>query len=126
MKLVSVDHDARDAYGKPCGPVIEVEGADLMDMTPVYDIKPYVEYADSHPGVRSGFVDTHDKKTLEVLFPPEAYSSGLDLAVLSEVLSLDPRPSYHDDPSKVYGMYFGGHEVKFRVEGNVLKVEGIE
>lgn len=126
VKLVSVDHDARDSDGKPCGPVIEVEGADLMDMTPVYDIKPYVEYADSHPGVRSGFVDTHDKKTLEVLFPPEAYSSGLDLAVLSEVLSLDPRPSYHDDPSKVYGMYFGGHEVKFRVEGNVLKVEGIE
>ena len=126
VRVLSIDMDARDSCGRPAGPVIEVEGADLMDMTPIYDIKPYIEYADSHPGVRSGFVDANEKRRLEVVLPEGAGDSGLDLAVLSKVLSLDPRPSYHEDPSKVYGMAFGGREVKFRVEGGTLNVIGIE
>ena len=108
------------------GPVIEVMGADLMDGTPIYDIKPYVEYADSHPGVRSGFVDSHGRTTLEVVLPPDAGDNGLDIIALKEVLSLDPRPSYHDDPSKVYGLSFSGHNVRFKVEGGVLTVLDID
>ena len=110
----------------PEGSVIEVSGADLMDGTPIYDIKPYIEYADSHPGVRSGFVDTHEWTPLEVVFPKGADGAGLDLSVLHEVLALDPRPKYHDDPEKVYGMSFDGKNVRFKVEGGVLTVLSIE
>ena len=106
--------------------VINVLGADLMDGTPIYDIKPYVEYADSHPGVRSGFVDSTPWTPLEVEFPEGAEDSGLDLDVLAEVLSLDPRPGYHDDPSKEYGMTFGGYEIRFKVDGGLLKVISIK
>ncbi len=113
VKVVSIDFD---------GPAIEVEGADLMDGTPIYDIKPYVEYTDSHPGVRSGFVDSHGWESLEVVFPEDASSSGIDLQVLADVLSLDPRPKYQDDPLKVYGMTFGSHEIRFKVVGKVLTV----
>ena len=113
VKVVSIDYD---------GPSIEVDGADLMDGTPIYDIKPYVEYTDSHQGVRSGFVDSHRWESLEVVFPEDASSSGIDLKVLADVLSLDPRPKYQDDPLKVYGMTFGGHEIRFKVSGKVLTV----
>ena len=113
VKVVSIDFD---------GPSIEVDGADLMDGTPIYDIKPYVEYTDSHPGARSGFVDSHGWESLEVVFPENASSSGIDLKVLADVLSLDPRPKYQDDPLKVYGMTFGGHEIRFKVVGKVLTV----
>ena len=104
------------------GPVIEVLGADLMDGTPIYDIKPYVTYADSHPEARSGFVDSEEWKSLEVVFPSEAGESGADMEALRQILSLDPRPSYHDDPSKVYGMKFGEYDVRFKVDGDTLTV----
>ena len=104
------------------GPVIEVLGADLMDGTPIYDIKPYVTYADSHPDARSGFVDSEEWKTLDVIFPSDSGESGADLEVLRQVLALDPRPGYHDDPEKVYGMRFGDCDVRFRVEGDTLYV----
>ena len=126
VKVSSISLESRDSSGKDNGPVIEVLGADLMDGTPIYDIKPYVEYADSHPGVRSGFVDSKVWTRLEVVLPPEADGCGLDLAVLREVLSLDPRPRYHDDPSKVYGMTFAGRNVRFKVEDSVLTVLGID
>ena len=101
VRLVSVDYDSADSSGAPLGPVINVVGADLMDGTPVYDIKPYLAYADSHEGARSGFVDSVGWKPLEVVFPDGALSSGLDLGVLSEVLSLDPRPAYsRQDPDR--------------------------
>ena len=97
-----------------------------MDGTPVYDIKPYLAYADSHEGARSGFVDSVGWKPLEVVFPDGALSSGLDLGVLSEVLSLDPRPAYsRQDPDRLYGMAFGGHDIRFKVEGNILRVVDI-
>lgn len=108
------------------GPVINVLGADLMDGTPIYDIKPYVAYADSHPDARSGFVDEKDWEPLEVSFPDSPLPEGLDADALREVLSQDPRPRYHSDPKKVYGMYYGGFEIRFRVEGGTVQVVSIE
>lgn len=110
------------------GPLIHVLGADLMDGTPIYDIKPYVVYADSHPEARSGFVDKNAIRWLEVVVPDAVaarYSSD-DLAALRKVLSLDPRPHYQDNPEKVYGMIYAGKDVKFRVEGDVLTVLEVE
>lgn len=108
------------------GPVINVLGADLMDGTPIYDIKPYVTYADSHPDARSGFVDGTVWEPLGVSFPDGPLPENLDLEALREVLSQDPRPRYQSDPRKVYGMYFDGCEVRFRVEDGIVKVVSIE
>ncbi len=107
------------------GTVIDVGGADLMDGTPIYDIKPYVEYADSHPGARSGFTESSPWETLEVVIPDGVDTSAVDVESLRDILSLDPRPSYHNDPSKEYGMSFGGREVRFRVVDKVLTVISI-
>ena len=110
------------------GPLIHVLGADLMDGTPIYDIKPYVVYADSHPDARSGFVDKNAIRWLEVVVPDavaSCYSSD-ELPALRKVLSLDPRPHYQDNPEKVYGMMYAGKDVKFRVEGDVLTVVEVE
>ena len=126
VRLESIDYEAKDSDGRPIGPVINVLGADLMDGTPIYDIKPYVEYADSHPGVRSGFVDTSTWEPLQVEFPVGAEKTIPDLDTLCEVLSLDPRPSYQDDPSRKYGMSFGGREVRFKVSGSLLTVISIK
>ena len=106
------------------GPVLHVLGADLMDGTPIFDIKPYIVYADSHEGVRSGFVDRHGWNTLRVVFPDHlrALFPARLLPSLVDTLSLDPRPAYHDNPQKVYGMPFGGYDVRFRVEGDTLTV----
>ena len=110
------------------GPVIHVLGADLMDGTPIYDIKPYVAYADAHPDARSGFVDRHDWQPLQVDIPRELAGlfSDVELRAVGEVLSQDPRPRYHDDPGRVYGMPFGGRDVKFRVAGGIVHVVGVE
>ena len=102
------------------GPVLHVSGADLMDGTPIFDIKPYVAYADAHPGAKSGFTDTVQFEKLRVELPDglaEALPEGL-----AEVLENDPRPRYHDDPERVYGMEYGGKELKFRVSGDTLYV----
>lgn len=106
------------------GSVLHVGGADLMDGTPIYDIKPYVTFTDCHPEARSGFVDTHDLKLLQVEIPPSvaAHYSQQQLEALRKVLALDPRPHYQADPDKVYGMPYLGHDIHFRVEGDVLKV----
>ena len=112
------------------GPVIHVKGADLMDGTPIYDIKPYVVYADCHPDARSGFVDERkwDKLRVEIPDTVKTYllSQGLTdakLAVLEEVLAQDPRPHYQKNPDKVYGMPYEGLDVHFRVKEGVLTVE---
>lgn len=109
------------------GPVIHVLGADLMDGTPIFDIKPYIVYADCHVGARSGFVDrtsitrleVHIPESFQAIFPPEI------LQTLYEVLALDPRPHYQDDPHKVYGMPFMGRDVRFTVssEGKLLVID---
>lgn len=110
----------RIEYTDDRGPVLHVRGADLMDGTPIFDIKPYVAYADSHPDASGGFTDTAEFKKLRVelgdgVTPP--LPGGL-----IEVLENDPRPRYHDDPERVYGMEYDGREVKFRVRGDTLTV----
>lgn len=113
----------------PDGPVIYVKGADLMDGTPIYDIKPYVTYADSRPEARCGFVDNLSEKRLEVVFEEEAMSAINDVSVLealTEVLSLDPRPAYQNDPHRVYGLAFSGMNVRFQVMGDSLTVVAVE
>lgn len=106
------------------GPVIHVFGADLMDGTPIYDIKPYVTYADCHPGARSGFVDERRWQELEVDFPEALQSTFApdSLKALIRVLALDPRPQYQDLPDKVYGMPYEGYDIRFRVADGVLTV----
>ena len=103
---------------------IHVLGADLADGTPIFDIKPYVEYADSHPGVRSGFVDAHDWQPLKVVFPREAYHrlAPAELDALEEILAQDPRPQYQDDPERIYGLLFGDRNIRFRVADGTLTV----
>lgn len=108
------------------GPVIYVKGADLMDGTPIYDIKPYVTYADSHPEARSGFVDEKEWQELDVVIPEDirAQFTTEELEALKKVLALDPRPRYQDDPERVYGMPFGAHDIRFKVVGRLLTVVG--
>ena len=106
------------------GPVIHVLGADLMDGTPIFDIKPYIAYADSHPSVRSGFVDQRQWPRLEVVMP-ESFTSKFtqdEVQALRHTLELDPRPHYHNDPEKRYGMPFLGLDVHFYVRDGVLFV----
>lgn len=115
VRIISIDA----AHGR-----IEVAGADLADGTPIYDIKPYVEYADSKPGARSGFVDSHEWRRLKVKFP-EDYAGRFpseELEALEEILAEDPRPQFQHDPDRIYGLSFGGHEIKFRVRGDTLEV----
>ena len=108
------------------GPVIYVKGADLMDGTPIYDIKPYVVYADSHPEAKSGFVDQTSWKSLEVEIPEHLARlfSSSDLETLRQTLSLDPRPTYHDDAERIYGMPFAQNDVRFVVAADVVRVTG--
>ena len=96
-----------------------------MDGTPIYDIKPYVAYADSRPEARSGFVDQHAWSPLEVIFDVPSPFSIEDTAILCDILSQDPRPAYHDDPSKVYGMLWSGYDIRFRVADGILTVTEI-
>ena len=110
------------------GPVLHVSGADLMDGTPIYDIKPYIAYTDSHPDAVSGFASKPAEYLLKVDFPEELLQviPETQRESLIEVLAHDPRPQYHDDPERVYGMLFGGLEIKFKVEELRLKVVEIK
>lgn len=108
--------------------LIRVSGADLMDGTPIYDIKPYLEYADSHPGAGNGFVDESDWRGLDVCLSDEIrdslqeFMSGEQIAGLLDSLAQDPRPHYHNDPERVYGFGYCGADIRFRVCGNSLTV----
>ncbi len=109
---------------KDLGPVIHVSGADLMDGTPIFDIKPYIPYADSHPDALGGFTDTAGEFLLEVDFPPallELLPESKRSAAVG-VLSHDPRPSYQRKPGRVYGLPFAGFDIRFTVEGEKLTV----
>ena len=110
------------------GPVIHIQGADLLDGTPIYDIKPYLPYADCHPDATGGFAAAHEHDGLEVVFPAE-----LEEAIAPEhrralrgVLAHDPRPSYQSDPERVYGVAFAGKNVRFTVKDGVLTVCAVE
>ena len=112
----------------PQGPVIRVAGADLMDGTPIYDIKPYLPYADCKPEAAGGFASAPKEATLTVHIPEEFVEKIPEgkRAAVAGVLAQDPRPSYQDDPERVYGMGFGGMEIKFKVDGENLTVCGVE
>lgn len=121
LSCVQLDHVA---LHPKWGPVIYVRGADLMDGTPIYDVKPYVAYADAHPEARSGFVDQKDWEPLEVLVPEACARlfSEEELAALKATLAQDPRPQYQDDPERIYGMPYLDKDVRFRVKGHVLEI----
>ena len=103
--------------------IIRVLGADLADNTPIYDIKPYVEYADSHPGVRSGFTDDHEWKELDVRIECGRQNlSDEDIRALTALLAQDPRPQYHHDPARIYHMDFCGKDIKFTVAEDTVTV----
>ena len=112
---------------KECGTVLRVAGADLMDGTPIYDVKPYIPYADCRPEALSGFAPDAGGR-LRVVFSPGAEEAvpPEKRAALRGVLEHDPRPRYQDDPGRVYGMDFAGLNVKFRVENGELTVISVE
>ena len=110
------------------GPVLVVSGADLMDGTPILDLKPYLPYADAHPEATGGFTGNVGGTTLRVECPPELLEAVPEdkRQALLGVLSRDPRPSYQHDSSRVYGMAFAGLEVGFTVDGDTLYVRRVE
>ena len=109
------------------GPVLYVSGADLMDNTPIFDIKPYLPYVDAHPQASGGFASAGADRKLKVVFPPEwlALIAQERREALEGVLACDPRPSYQDDPERVYGLAFGGADVRFTVAGDTLTVKEV-
>lgn len=120
VRIERIDYDCPDA------PVIHVLGADLMDGTPIYDIKPYIPYTDSHPEARGGFTDSVSWQPLNVEIPEQISTlltrEGIDIETLREVLSQDPRPQYHNDADRVYGMPYGAHDIRFKVNDDTLTV----
>lgn len=113
------------AYDPKLGPVLYVAGADLMDGTPIYDIKPYIAYADSHPDATEGFAGAVKEKELVVDFPTELlekYPEEKRTAIMG-VLAQDPRPAYDTDETRLYGVEFAGFDVRFTVTGNLLQVK---
>ena len=126
VRLERIDMDCNEA------PVIHVLGADLMDGTPIYDIKPYIPYADAHPEAAGGFTDAEEWTPLTVSIPEELRAQlernlGPDgLEALAGALSQDPRPRYQDDPDRIYGMPFAGLDIRFKTEAGSLTVTGFE
>ena len=121
LSCVRLDHVE---WQSPQGPVIHVLGADLMDQTPIYDIKPYLPYADAHPDARGGFTDQQSWRRLNVTMSDQcaAMFTPEQLRALIRTLELDPRPHYQDDPDRIYGLMFDGHDLHFRVRGDQLEV----
>ena len=112
-------------FDSKLGPVLHVAGADLMDGTPIYDIKPYITYADCHPQATEGFAGAVKERELQVEFPPELlklYPEEKQEAILG-VLKQDPRPAYDTDETRVYGVDFAGYDVRFVVNGELLTVK---
>ena len=118
VKLLGVEHTQQ--YGT----VLHVGGADLMDGTPIFDVKPYIPYSDAHPEASGGFTDRAKDFILTVNFPQDLLSRipGNKRSALLGVLSHDPRPSYQKDPNRAYGLSFGGWDVRFQVREDTLTV----
>lgn len=110
------------------GPVLTVSGIDMMDGTPIYDIKPYIAYTDAHPEASEGFAGEHKEEKLEVVFPEQLLKvipeDKRDAALF--VLSEDPRPAYQEDETRRYGVSFAGFDIRFHVRGNTLEVCEVE
>ena len=121
VRLVGVE------YNTPEGAVLHLAGADLMDGTPIYDIKPYLPYVDCKPEASNGFALAQQEGVLEVHLPEElaAHIPSEKLPALKAVLAQDPRPQYISDPEREFTMSFAGFEISFTVSGNSLNVTGI-
>ena len=121
VRLERVENDPEN------GLTLVVSGADLMDGTPIYDIKPYVPYTDAHPDAAGGFASEPDR-TLEVVFPKEYLQQIPEKkrSALLQVLAQDPRPSYRADGDRVYGLFFAGFNIRFRVAQKIVTVCGVE
>lgn len=122
VRLIEIHHNP------DLGPLLKVTGADLMDGTPIFDIKPYLPYADCLPEATGGFTDRLEDRTLAVDFPDPLQSivPADKREALLGLLSQDPRPSYQNDPGRVYGLSYGGLEIKFTVKDKRLSVCGVE
>ena len=114
----------RIELNSPSGPVLHVSGIDLRHNTPIYDIKPYLPYVDCHTDAAGGFAHEVKDYELNVIFPEELLAKipADKRNAIVEVLKQDPRPSYHNDPSRKYGVSFAGYDVRFVVDGKVLTV----
>ena len=121
VRLISVEHTESE------GDVLVVSGADMLDGTPIYDIKPYLPFTDAHPEATSGFAGERLSYRLNVIIPePLAASlSPAELVPVKALLEGDPRPSYQDDPEREYGFFYSDAEIKFRVSGDTLTVTDI-
>jgi tRNA-Thr(GGU) m(6)t(6)A37 methyltransferase TsaA len=122
VKLLGVEHTEQ------FGTVLHVGGADLMDGTPIFDIKPYIPYGDSHPEATGGFTDTAGEFLLDVVFPDvlkNILPQDKQAAAIG-VLSHDPRPSYQRKPDRIYGISFAGFDIRFTVKDDVLTVIAVE
>lgn len=120
VKLLSITNSEK-------GPILSVAGADLRNNTSIYDIKPYLPFTDSHPEATAGFTDSYLGRTLPVIFPNE-YASILSeekRKTVESLLAQDPRPSYQNDPTRIYGMSFANYNILFRVENETIIVVGI-
>ena len=127
LGLSAVELEREEPDG-PEGPVLYVRGADMVSGTPIFDIKPYLAYADSYPDAAGGFTGGDAGEMLTVDFPPELlaqFDRGQRHGLIS-ALAADPRPRYQDDPDRVYGMAYGGKNVRFTVRDGVLTVVGVE
>lgn len=111
-------------YSEKEGPLLHVAGADLMDGTPIYDIKPYLPYADAHPDASGGFAERRKDYELKVVVPEEWRKEIPEEQIepLEQILAQDPRPSYQQDSDRVYGMEYAGMEIRFQVDQNVLSI----
>ena len=112
----------------PEGPLLHVAGADLMDGTPIFDIKPYLPYADAHPDAAAGFTGHLTRHDLTVIFPDTLREKlpADKQAAAAGVLANDPRPSYQNDPGRIYGMEFAGFDLRFTVDETTLTVRSVE
>ena len=122
VKLEKIEHHPQ------LGTVLHVRGADLMNGTPIYDLKPYLPFADARPEAAGGFTDQGLHHQLEVICPDELLApvSEATRPILLGILQQDPRPSYQENPERVYGVTYDGWNVRFRVTGNVLTVVEIQ
>lgn len=121
VKLEHIEFDKKD------GPVLVISGADMMNGTPVFDIKPYLPSADSVSGATGGFSEKNIKKTLQVAWDDTQTADFPEnkKEALRQVLELDPRPAYQDDPDRIYGFSFAGYEISFYVKNDILFVKNI-
>ena len=122
VRLIGIEHSDTE------GDMLIVSGADLMDGTPIYDIKPYLPFTDSHPDAKGGFADEKKGYEAEVIIPDDV-ASGIPAQRISEIRDLlreDPRPSYRDDEEREYGMSYAGLEISFKATGSTIEVVKID